>query len=194
MANPAIFLDRDGVLNELVLNADTGEYESPLAPDQVRLISGAAAAAKQLQSAGYQLFIVSNQPNYAKGKSTLENLAAIAKKIESDLTNEQVQIVRAFYCYHHPQGVVPAYTGACRCRKPGPQLLFDARDAYDVDLSHSWMVGDQDTDIGCGRRAGCKTVLVLNPNSAARRKGSETPTFTAENLTAAARQILSLKK
>jgi D-glycero-D-manno-heptose 1,7-bisphosphate phosphatase len=191
MSRPAIFLDRDGVLNELVSNPKTGEYESPLSVAATKLIVGAAQGAKQLQSAGYTLFIVSNQPNYAKGKSTLEELALIARSIETQLESEQVRIARAFYCYHHPLGIVPEYTGACRCRKPSPQMLFDARDVFDVDLTQSWMIGDQDTDIACGRRAGCRTVLVLNPNSAPRRTGSEPPTLTASDLLSAASKVLA---
>ncbi len=193
MAKRAVFLDRDGVLNELVLNPKNGEYESPHDPADVRMMSGAAAAAKRLQDAGFALFIVSNQPDFAKGKATLETVRAIARVVESNLRAAGVEILRAYYCYHHPDGTVPPYAGACRCRKPKPQMLFDARDEFGIDLARSWMIGDQDSDVECGRRAGCKTAAVANPLSEHRRPGVEKSTLTARDLADAARQIAAFK-
>ncbi|HYG75998.1 MAG TPA: HAD family hydrolase [Planctomycetota bacterium] len=191
MSNRAVFLDRDGILSELALNAATGEYESPHTTDELVMIPGCVAAAKKLQDAGYLLFIVSNQPSYAKGKTSLENIKMIANKVEFALGQGGVEIARAFYCYHHPQGVVPAYSGACRCRKPKPQMLFDARDEFDLDLESSWMIGDQETDVECGRRAGCRTILVENPLSAKLRPGIEKPTLTARDLADAVSKLLA---
>ncbi|HLX63517.1 MAG TPA: HAD family hydrolase [Planctomycetota bacterium] len=186
----AIFLDRDGVLNELVLNPKNGEHESPHDVADVHMLPGAAEAAKKLQDAGYVLFIVSNQPSYAKGKTSLEQIQAIERLVESHLRESGVEILRAYYCYHHPDGIVPEYSGACRCRKPKPQFLFDARDEFGIELSESWMIGDQDTDVQCGRRAGCRTVAVANPLSAHRRPGAEKPTLTARDLADAVEKIL----
>src|ERR1700736_2708020 len=78
----AVFLDRDGVLNENVFNRLTAAWESPLTPDQFRLMPWVSDALAELQSAGYLLFVVSNQPNYAKGKSSLATLSAIHRKLE----------------------------------------------------------------------------------------------------------------
>lgn len=193
MPKRAIFIDRDGVLNELVLNPKNGEHESPHDPADLRMMPGVAEAARRLQDAGFALFIVSNQPSYAKGKTTLENIRAIAECVETHLTAGHVTIARAYYCYHHPEGIVPEYSGACRCRKPKPQFLYDARDEFGIDLAASWMIGDQDTDIECGRRAGCRTVGIANPLSAHRRLGAETPTLTARDLAEAAEKILAFK-
>ena len=189
----AIFIDRDGVLNELVLNPKNGEHESPHEPDDLRMIAGAAEAAKRLQDAGFALFIVSNQPSYAKGKTTLEKIHAIAERVQAHLEGASVSIRRAYYCHHHPDGIVPEYSGACRCRKPAPQFLFDARDEFGIDLSASWMIGDQDTDVECGRRAGCRTVGILNPLSAHRRTGTEMPTLSARDLADAAEKLLAFR-
>ena len=194
MAKRAVFLDRDGVLNELALNPKNGEHESPHETDTVQMMPGAAAAAKKLQDAGFTLFIVSNQPSFAKGKTSLENIHAIARLVESKLLAAGATVLRAYYCYHHPDGTVPPYAGACRCRKPKPQFLFDARDEFGIDLSQSWMIGDQDSDIECGRRAGCRTVAVANERSAHRRPGKEVPTLNARDLADAAEKIIALLK
>jgi D-glycero-D-manno-heptose 1,7-bisphosphate phosphatase len=190
MSNRAVFLDRDGVLNALAFHAAANAHESPHTLDELALMPGAALAARRLQDAGFLLFIVSNQPSYAKGTATLESIRAIAAKIDELLRAGGVKISRAFYCFHHPQGVVAEYSGECRCRKPKPQLLLDARDEFDVDLSLSWMIGDQETDVECGRRAGCRTVLIENPHSAARRTGVEKPTLLAADLSDAAEKLL----
>jgi D-glycero-D-manno-heptose 1,7-bisphosphate phosphatase len=191
MAKRAVFLDRDGVITQLALNAKTGDYESPHSLDDLLLLPDVAAAAKKLSAAYFTLFIVSNQPSYAKGKCSLENIKAIAARTEELLRTGGVEIARSFYCYHHPKGAVPEFSTECRCRKPKPQLLFDARDEYDIDLTSSWMVGDQETDVECGRRAGCRTVLIENPLSAARRPGREIPTLRASDLASAAEKILA---
>ena len=190
----AIFLDRDGVLNTLVLNPRTGEYESPHTPADLCMMPGAPAAAKRLQAAGFMLFIVSNQPSYAKGKTTMENIKAIAAKVEIALNQEGVSIARGLYCYHHPNGTVEGYSGACRCRKPKPQLLYDARDEFDIRFADSWMIGDQESDVECGRRAGCRTILIQNPLSEAKRPGIERPTLCAADLPDAVDRLLASLK
>ena len=189
----AVFLDRDGVLNQLALNSATGEYESPHHPKDLHLLAGAAEAALALQSAGFLLFIVSNQPSYAKGKTSLAHIQTIAANLETALRTAGVTLTHAFYCYHHPQGIIPEYSGPCACRKPQPGMLLEAQTRFDLDLANSWMIGDQESDIECGRRAGCKTALVLNPLSASRRPGRVEPTLSAADLPDAVKQILALE-
>jgi D-glycero-D-manno-heptose 1,7-bisphosphate phosphatase len=191
MHKRAVFLDRDGVINELALNPKTNEYESPHALAEVHILPGAVDAARRLQDAGYVLFIVSNQPSYAKGKVTLETIHHVAAHIEGALRDGGVRIARACYCYHHPQGIVAGYSGPCRCRKPGTKLLTDARDDFGLDLSRSWMIGDQESDVACGNRAGCRTILVTNPLSAFRRPGVEKATLIATNLPDAVEKLLA---
>ena len=190
---PAVFLDRDGVLNELVFNAVTGEYESPHAPEDLVMINGVVAALRRLAVAGFALFLVSNQPSYAKGKTTLENIREIHRRLDGFLRDNGIDFLEYFYCYHHPRAVVPAYSGPCRCRKPAPYFLLEAARAYRVDLASSWMVGDQDTDMECGRSAGCMTALVMNAHSATKR-GSSRPDVTVTTLSEAVEQIISRRK
>jgi D-glycero-D-manno-heptose 1,7-bisphosphate phosphatase len=150
---PAVFLDRDGVLNALVLNPATGRMESPLTPGDLRILDGVIPALRRLRQAGYPLILVSNQPNFALGKSTLDTLGAIHSKLEMALICAGVQFSRFSYCLHHPKGVVAGYSGLCVCRKPSPWFLFRARDDFGYSLPDSWMIGDQPTDTQCGRAA-----------------------------------------
>lgn len=160
MTQSAVFLDRDGVLNALVLNRDSGRMESPLSPDQFHLIDGVLPPLVRLQSAGYALILVSNQPNFALGKTSLETLSQIHQELVTDLLYAGIHFSRFCYCLHHPKGVTPGYSGLCVCRKPSPWFLLRARDDLDLSLQHSWMVGDQPTDIQCGRAAGVRTIRI----------------------------------
>jgi D-glycero-D-manno-heptose 1,7-bisphosphate phosphatase len=193
MGQRAIFLDRDGTLNEMVYNPPTARYEAPYLPGQMQLLPGAAAAARRLQDAGYLLFIVSNQPDFAKGKTTLANLQALARDADAALRQAGVTIAHAYYCFHHPLAVVAEYKRDCPCRKPGFGALLAAQDEFDVDLSASWMAGDYETDVICGRSAGCRTALLAYAFSAYRRSGVEVPTVAAADLADAAAKILSFK-
>lgn len=167
--SPAAFLDRDGVLNELVLDPDSGNPESPLRIEDVRLVPGAAVAAARLQRAGYVLVCVSNQPAAAKGKVTLAQLLAVHRHVTHLLACEGVTLAASRLCVHHPHGLVPELTGWCPCRKPAPGMLVDAAHALGLDLGGSWMVGDTDADISAGTAAGCRTLLVRNPASTHKR-------------------------
>jgi D-glycero-D-manno-heptose 1,7-bisphosphate phosphatase len=163
-ARRAVFLDRDGVLSELVWNPATGERESPHTLSDLRLCDGAIAALRRLQRS-CDLFIVSNQPSYAKGKAGLQTLQAIARAVEEQFRQAGVVFRDAYYCFHHPRGIVPAYTGVCACRKPSPYFLIRAADQYGIDLRRSWMVGDRESDVEAGRGAGCQTILISAPGA-----------------------------
>jgi D-glycero-D-manno-heptose 1,7-bisphosphate phosphatase len=185
-----VFLDRDGVLNELVLDPVSGAPESPLSVGDVRLVLGAAAAARRLAAAGMALVCVSNQPAAAKGTISLEQLLAVHERVDGLLAAEGVRLEASRLCLHHPQGVVPGLAGACRCRKPAPGLLLDAAADLDIDLGSSWMVGDTDADIRAGRTAGCRTLLVEYEGSHHKRSGGSEPDLVADDLAAGATRLL----
>jgi D-glycero-D-manno-heptose 1,7-bisphosphate phosphatase len=190
---PAIFLDRDGVLNELIFNSATDEHESPHVPEDLVVIDGVVPALQRLVLAGYELFLVSNQPSYAKGKTTLENIEEIHRRLDEFLTANGIEFREYFYCCHHPDGIVPTHSGPCQCRKPAPYFLFEAARNHGVDLVSSWMVGDQATDVECGRSAGCRTVLVMNERSAAKR-GPCQPDVRVSSLSEAVDRIVGCRK
>ena len=165
MMRPAIFLDRDGVLNPTIFNPTTGRMESPLTARDFRLCDGVIPALRRLQEAGYPLILVSNQPNYALGKCSYDTHRVIRHQLEMGLEAAGIRFTRSCYCLHHPKGVTPGYAGPCECRKPSPWFLLQARDDLALDLRASWMIGDQPTDTQCGRSAGVQTIRVLSLES-----------------------------
>ena len=160
MRPKAVFLDRDGVINANVFYVDTGETEAPRTVADFQLMPGALDAMKRLQGAGYLLFVVSNQPNQAKRKATLADHEAIQAKLAAEIASVQVKIEEFYYCFHHPDGIEPSLSGACDCRKPSPYFLNRARDSHGLDMSRSWMVGDRESDVTCGRAAGTRTLHI----------------------------------
>lgn len=191
--SPAVFLDRDGVLNELVPDPVSGAWESPLKVEDVRLIAGAAEAARALAAAGFALVCVSNQPAAAKGKVTVERLGAVHARVVELLAQAGVHLETSRLCLHHPDGVVSELSGPCACRKPAPGMLLDAARALKLDLGACWMVGDTDADIAAGQAAGCRTVLVEHPGSAGKRLGKAShPDLTAPNLAHGVARLLAV--
>jgi D-glycero-D-manno-heptose 1,7-bisphosphate phosphatase len=166
----AVFLDRDGVLNRNVWNPATNQYESPLRPEQFALLPDVIPALQLLSHAGYLLFLVSNQPNFAKGKTSLHALDVIHRKLETTLTDAQIILAASYYCYHHPD-----VTGKCICRKPSPYFLWKARDEFGIHLAESWMIGDRVTDIQCGRAAAARTIRITNTPSAEKEADHAAP-------------------
>jgi D-glycero-D-manno-heptose 1,7-bisphosphate phosphatase len=186
----AVFLDRDGVINELVLNHGTGEYEPPHSPEDLVLYPHVFESLRFLLNAGFFLFLISNQPDYAKGKTTLENLKAVHKKLDDSLKSAGIRFTEYYYCYHHPNGVEPDYSFPCDCRKPKPYFPLKSAHDYGVDLKNSWMIGDRDSDIECGKAAGTRTIIIEEPHSSRSRKSSN-PDFTSANLKDAVKIILN---
>lgn len=164
-----MFVDRDGVLNEPVFDQTSGAYESPLAPDDVALVPGAADAVRRLQAVGWLVVGVSNQPAAAKGRLTVDALVTVQARVVTLLARDGAVLDGFELCLHHPDGVVAGLAGPCDCRKPAPGLLLRAADSLAVDLSQSWMAGDTDADIGAGRAAGCATALIMHPRTAHKR-------------------------
>ncbi len=161
-ARAAVFLDRDGVINANVFYADSGEIEAPRRAADFQIVPGAMDAMVRLQDAGYRLFVVSNQPNQAKRKATRADHDAIQARLLAELNAAGVRIEDFYYCFHHPDGLEPALSGPCACRKPSPFFLLQARDRHGIDLARSWMVGDRASDIACGHQAGTRTMLIAD--------------------------------
>jgi D-glycero-D-manno-heptose 1,7-bisphosphate phosphatase len=186
----AVFLDRDGVLNDLVYYADTGEHESPRTAADLRLLPGVAEALKRLQASGWTLFIVSNQPSYAKGKCALEDLHGVAQALADLLTKYGIDIRAFYYDYTHPQAVLDDYRRESLTRKPAPGFLLQAAQDHAIDLAQSWMIGDRDTDIQCGQAAGCSTALITTSADAAKR-GQSQPDLICDTLTHVVNTLLN---
>lgn len=184
----AVFLDRDGVINALVHYEDTGEYESPRTPADFDLLPDVIPALQSLQKAGWSLLLVSNQPSYAKGKTTLENLNAVHDLLHAYLQQQAVGFTQYYYSYHHPAAIVPELRGESGFRKPNPGFLRLAERQYRLDLHASWMVGDRDSDVLCGQRAGCRTAQINYQYSEANR-GDSSPDIVCGSLREFVEQI-----
>ena len=142
----AVFLDRDGVLNRLVWR--DGKPCSPRSVSEFEIDPEAPAALAALRSAGFKLFVVTNQPDIARGLMSGETLDTIHAALNAALPVDGIAV-----CRHDNDDL-------CECRKPKPGLLTGLAEAHGLDLGRSVMVGDQDRDIACGRAAGCATVLL----------------------------------
>jgi len=150
---------------EEIFYSQTGEWEAPLRPEDVRLIPGAAAAARRLAEAGYALVLISNQAGYAKGKTGLRALWLAHERFVELLASEGVRFDAVFYSYGHPEGVMPHFSGPSLDRKPGPYNLFIATAQLDLDLARSWMIGDRESDVASARAAGVRAILIENPRT-----------------------------
>ena len=142
----AVFLDRDGVLNEVVVI--NGLPQSPTSLADLRIVRDAPSSLARLKAAGFLLICVTNQPNVARGIQSRETIAAIHAKLLEELPLDDL-----FVCYHDD-------ANGCDCRKPAPGLLLQGAARYGIDLSASYMVGDRWRDIVAGHRAGCRTVWI----------------------------------
>lgn len=152
----AVFLDRDGTLNKYV-----GFLRSA---DAFELIEGTAEAVKKINNAGYLAIVATNQPVIARGEVTYEELEEIHNKMETLLGLEGAYLDAIYFCPHHPhkgyEGEIPELKFDCDCRKPKPGMLLQAAEDFNIDLTASYMVGDGENDIQCGKNAGCTPVLV----------------------------------
>lgn len=183
----ALFLDRDGVLNELVYYDSSEEWESPRSLIHLAMIEGITEPLRRLVDAGWLLVIVTNQPSYAKGKTSKEALLEVHNAVVERLG---VPIAASYLCFHHPEAIVEELRVECECRKPGAKSLLDAARDLDIDLAQSWMVGDQDTDLACGRAAGCRVALIEHAGSAHKR-GAIEPDLHVADLDELVNRVLS---
>lgn len=170
-ARRALFVDRDGVISRLVWYDSSSEWEAPRTLEDLEMVPGAIAALRRLADAGWLLFVITNQPSAAKGKIALASLQEVHAAVMREIAVSGAEVKQDYVCYHHPEGIVPELTRVCDCRKPNPSRLLEAAQEFHLDLASSWMVGDQDTDLRCGRAAGCRVALVEIPQSESKRFG-----------------------
>jgi D-glycero-D-manno-heptose 1,7-bisphosphate phosphatase len=150
--NRAVFLDRDGTVNEEV------GYLRDLA--NLRLIPGAGAAIKRINDAGLLVVLVTNQSGIARGYFSESMLQDIHDRLKQMLQHEGARIDAIYYCPHHPTAGNSHYTRECDCRKPGTGLIDQASRDLDIDVEQSYVVGDKWSDVELGQRAGAHPILV----------------------------------
>lgn len=192
-ANKAVFLDRDGVINELVYHQEQEVIDSPFTVRQFKLIQGVTDAIKRFQQNQYLVVVTSNQPGVAKGHMTEMVFAAIREKMKSELWNSGIKLDGEYYCLHHTEAKKTKYRVKCNCRKPEPGLLQQAARDLDIDLNKSWIVGDNLSDIAAGKAVMCKTLLLGNMKCETCRLMEEKgiyPDFVKSDLSSATGVIL----
>jgi D-glycero-D-manno-heptose 1,7-bisphosphate phosphatase len=146
--HPAVFLDRDGVINR-ALERDQKPYP-PSSLAEFEILPGVAEACGRLKAAGFLLVVATNQPDVGRGTLRQATVEAIHAFMCSRLPIDRVEV-----CYHPGQG-----QSDCDCRKPRPGMLRRAARDLDIDLERSWMIGDRWRDIDCGHAAGCRTIFI----------------------------------
>jgi D-glycero-D-manno-heptose 1,7-bisphosphate phosphatase len=145
-ARPAVFLDRDGVLNEALVR--DGRPFPPRSPEELVVVPGVPDACARLRARGLVLVVVTNQPDVARGLQSAEDVAAINARLRA-----AIAIDALYVCPHDNDD-------QCPCRKPKPGMLLAAARDLALDLPRSFMVGDRWSDIEAGRAAGCRTVYI----------------------------------
>ena len=171
----AVFLDRDGVLNRAVVR--DGKPYPPASLKELEILPNVASALRDLKAHGFAVYIITNQPDVARGNQTRETIEAMHKSLAASLPIDDI-----FVCYHDD-------TDNCECRKPKPGLLFEAQRKYNLDLAQSYMVGDRWRDIDAGHAAGCTTILI--DYGYRERKPAKAPEATVRSLREAADWIMN---
>jgi D-glycero-D-manno-heptose 1,7-bisphosphate phosphatase len=169
---PAVFLDRDGVINEI--SVSQGVPHPPQSIEEFRFLPGVREACEALNRAGYLLIVVTNQPDVARGTQTQEQVEQINRLVAQELPVDLV-----LTCYHDN-------ADECDCRKPKPGLLLEAASRWEIDLARSFMIGDRWSDAEAGKTAGCRTILIERDYS---RRDKCEPDWIAQDLPTASRLI-----
>ncbi|WP_432664102.1 HAD family hydrolase [Wukongibacter baidiensis] len=165
--NKAVFLDRDGVIND--------NYKPVNRPEDLKLYPWSAESILQLNQAGYYVFVVTNQGGIEMGYFNENDLKDIHEKLISEVKKHGASIDEIDFCPH--------FKTKCECRKPSPGMLKRLAKKYDINLNYSFMVGDRDVDIEAGLKSGCKTIKIGKPYKKA--------DYTVDNLREAVKVILS---
>jgi D-sedoheptulose 7-phosphate isomerase len=170
----AVFFDRDGVLSNVVIR--NGKPYPPAAPSEFLILPDTAASLARLKARDFLLFVVTNQPDVARGQQTRDNVEVMNRRLRKELPLDDV-----FTCFHDD-------ADACDCRKPRPGLMTRAAEQYGIDLSRSYLAGDRWRDIDAGANAGCKTILIERGYS--EQQPASVPDVRVKSLTEAVDWIL----
>jgi D,D-heptose 1,7-bisphosphate phosphatase len=183
---PAVFLDRDGVINkEVDLLHRIADFE---------LLPGVAEAIRSINLTEYLTVVVTNQPVIARNLCSIDELHNIHNKMETLLGRERAKLDGIYYCPHHPDSGYPEenpdYKIACRCRKPDIGLIEQAAADFNIDLNRSFFIGDSERDIRCGENAGLTTIGLKTGKGC--KNSSAKPDYMFDDLPEAARFIIYL--
>ncbi|WP_417876921.1 D-glycero-beta-D-manno-heptose 1,7-bisphosphate 7-phosphatase [Vibrio sp.] len=153
MAKPAVFIDRDGVIN-----VDHGYVHDE---HDFEYIDGVFEATKALKDQGYTLVLVTNQSGIARGKFSEERFLSLTQWMDWNFVDHGVEFDGFYYCPHHPEEGIGEYKQDCDCRKPKPGMFISARDFLKIDMEKSVMIGDKAEDMMAAEAAGVGTKILV---------------------------------
>lgn len=184
----AIFLDRDGVINQ----DETGFISHP---EDFHLFPTTAEAIRKINHSPYLAIVVTNQSIIARNMASFDDLQQIHNKMETELGNEKACLDAIYFCPHHPDKGFPEerteYKVVCNCRKPQPGMIFEAAKRFNINLKESFIIGDSDRDIQAGINSGLTTIAVKSGNGM--KSAHVKPDYHFNDLVQAVNFILSDK-
>lgn len=185
-AQKAVFIDRDGTLNE-----EAGHIARA---EDLRVLPGTGIALRRLNQSEWRAIIVTNQPVLARGEASEQDFRRIHARLETEMARSHAYFDAVYVCPHHPDsgfaGEVAELKRACGCRKPAPGLIFAAARDLHIDLAESWLIGDTTADLGAAERAGVSSILVQTGSKGRDGKYPYEPSFVQPDFAAAVQFIL----
>ena len=188
VSKPAVFVDRDGTLNE-----DRGHISRP---ENLVVFDFVGPALCRLNEAEWRTIIVTNQPVLARGEASHDDVRRIHGKLDTEVARYHAYFDRVYLCPHHPHGgfpgEVPELKMQCACRKPAQGLIYQAQRDFNLDLAESWFIGDTAADIGAAAAANITSILVLTGLAGRNGKHGCHPDFVTKDFAAAVHLILDV--
>ncbi|EPE37370.1 D,D-heptose 1,7-bisphosphate phosphatase [Candidatus Photodesmus katoptron] len=186
MSKPAVFLDRDGVLNV--------DYGYVYNKSNFDFIDNVFEATRQLQCMGYILVLITNQSGIARGLFTKKDFLSLTTWMYRSFLKHKVEFTGIYYCPHHPTLGLGKYLTQCNCRKPKPGMLIKARDYLNIDMKNSVMVGDKVEDMIAANRANVGTKILVRTGNPLTKKGEILSTKVLDSIKNVPEYLISNKK
>lgn len=182
MVRRAAFLDRDGVIN--IDSAYLSRWED------FQFVPGSVEAMRRLQQAGYALVVVTNQSGIARGYYSEHDYQLLTRQMRTALQAQGVTLAGVYHCPHHPAGKVPELAVDCDCRKPAPGMILQAARELQLDLAHSFLVGDKESDLQAARAAGVGRAYLVHSGHPLTGEGQQQANQVFDDLRACAEYLL----
>ncbi|MGR6860941.1 D-glycero-beta-D-manno-heptose 1,7-bisphosphate 7-phosphatase [uncultured Aliivibrio sp.] len=174
MSKPAIFIDRDGVIN-----VDRGYVHKR---DDFEYIDGVFDAVKKCKDMGYLLVLVTNQSGIARGMFTEEQFETLTEWMDWNFAENDIDFDGIYYCPHHPEATVEQYKEECDCRKPSPGMFMSAQSFLDIDMENSVMIGDKKEDMMAAQAAGVGTRILVRTGKEITEEGEALATTVLDSI------------